>query len=97
MSNIFGNMEPEDLARYLKLMENIDGTEACSVEPDLFTGDWTRGVKERTAEELCAGCPVLDLCRDYAVNAKEPYHVWGGTTPKSRGIPRGYKPWADKG
>lgn len=97
MPSIFGNMEPEDLGRYLKLLEALDGTERCSLEPDLFTGDWTRGVKEETAKALCASCPVLDLCRDYAVKAKEPYHVWGGTTPSSRGIPRGYRPWADQG
>ena len=96
MPSIFGNMEPEDLGRYLKLLENLDGTEPCAIEPDLFTADWVRGIREEKARDLCADCPVLELCRDYAVNAKEPYHVWGGTTPRMRGIPKGYRPWADR-
>lgn len=96
MPSIFGYMDTEDLGRYLDLLNALTGNEPCALDPDLFTADWTRGVKPSVAENLCADCPVLDLCRDYAVNAKEPYHVWGGTTPSMRGIPRGYRPWADR-
>lgn len=96
MPSIFGPMEPEDYERYTNLLDAMDGTEPCSLDPDLFTADWVRGIREEKAQELCAGCPVLDLCRDYAVKAKEPYHVLGGTTPATRGIPRGYRPWADR-
>lgn len=96
MSSIFGHMEPEDRARYEALIDSMDGTEPCSLDPDLFTEEWVRGIRKEKAEELCADCPVLDLCRDYAVQAKEPHHVWGGTRPQDRGIPRGYRPWADR-
>lgn len=36
------------------------------------------------AKALCAGCPVLATCRDWAL-AEEPEHgVWGALTPPDR-------------
>ena len=34
--------------------------------------------REQAAKDVCATCPVLHECRDYALNAREPYGVWGG-------------------
>jgi WhiB family redox-sensing transcriptional regulator len=31
----------------------------------------------------CSGCPVLDLCRRYAMD-NEDYGIWGGTTARQR-------------
>jgi WhiB family redox-sensing transcriptional regulator len=39
---------------------------------------------EQTAKILCSNCPLLNLCRDYAVAAQETYGVWGGTNPQER-------------
>lgn len=33
---------------------------------------------------MCATCPVLRACRDYGVNAQEPYGIWGGLTAQER-------------
>jgi WhiB family redox-sensing transcriptional regulator len=41
-------------------------------------------VDERAALALCATCPVRDECLDYALEARERYGVWGGTTEKER-------------
>jgi hypothetical protein len=30
------------------------------------------------ARRLCEGCPVLEACRSYALEAGEEYGVWGG-------------------
>jgi WhiB family redox-sensing transcriptional regulator len=30
------------------------------------------------ARRLCEGCPVLEACRNYALEAGEEYGVWGG-------------------
>lgn len=30
------------------------------------------------AEELCAGCPLLSMCFEYALATKQPIGVWGG-------------------
>lgn len=37
-----------------------------------------RREKERQAKKICAGCPVIDRCRDHAMTARELYGVWGG-------------------
>src|SRR3712207_2346423 len=38
----------------------------------------------KDAEWLCADCPVLDVCREYAVAARKSHGVWGGTTADQR-------------
>jgi WhiB family redox-sensing transcriptional regulator len=55
-----------------------------------FTADNERGPTKRRheaqAKAVCAGCPVLGRCRDWALAMREPYGVWGGTTPEERAI-----------
>lgn len=40
--------------------------------------------RDRAAQEICAGCPVLMQCREHALAAREPYGVWGGLTEADR-------------
>jgi WhiB family redox-sensing transcriptional regulator len=40
--------------------------------------------REQLAKQICRTCPVLLLCRSYAVNARENYGIWGATTPPER-------------
>ncbi|MFJ8622302.1 WhiB family transcriptional regulator [Kitasatospora sp. NPDC093550] len=40
--------------------------------------------RERLAKEVCARCPVLARCRQYALDVGEPYGVWGGLTEDER-------------
>lgn len=87
---------------YNKLLYSLDGTENCydpivSAEgptfgesvTDLFVESYTNGVSPKVARELCAGCHVIEECKAYAMAAREPYGVWGGTTPGERGMKRG--------
>lgn len=39
---------------------------------------------ENVAKGVCASCPVLLQCRDYALRTHEPYGIWGGLTPQDR-------------
>ena len=63
---------------------------ACQhVDEDLFYHgeDERKGLrrrKEQLAKEVCAGCPVLEQCRSYALEAGEAYGVWGGLTEMER-------------
>lgn len=43
------------------------------------------GVREASsrAAELCAGCPVIDACLDYAI-AEAMEGIWGGTVEPQR-------------
>lgn len=88
--------------KYFSLLGAMEGTEPCSqpeflenpeefhgdIVADKYTGNWasSSNVSEATAEKLCAGCPLLEMCRDYAMEAQEPYGIWGGTRPVDRGI-----------
>lgn len=40
------------------------------------------------AKAICAGCPLIDPCRDWAVEHHE-IGIWGGTTDKERAQLRG--------
>lgn len=88
--------------RYFSLLKATTGNEPCAqpeflenpqefqgeIQADKYVSNWTNSnnVSKATAEKLCAGCPLLEMCRDYAMEAQEPYGIWGGTRPKDRGI-----------
>jgi WhiB family redox-sensing transcriptional regulator len=40
--------------------------------------------REEAAKSVCADCPVLWECRQYALEAREPYGVWGGLGEEER-------------
>ncbi|WP_236737327.1 WhiB family transcriptional regulator [Mycolicibacterium llatzerense] len=53
-----------------------------------YTGDDDRGARriahEEHAKQICHHCPVLRDCLGHAMEAGEPYGIWGATTPKER-------------
>ncbi|WP_037608916.1 WhiB family transcriptional regulator [Streptacidiphilus rugosus] len=42
--------------------------------------------REDAAKRVCAGCPVLEPCRAYALASREPYGVWGGLSAVERRV-----------
>jgi len=40
--------------------------------------------RERAAKAICARCPVLTECRDYALQIREPHGIWGGLSELDR-------------
>ncbi|MCT2587775.1 WhiB family transcriptional regulator [Actinophytocola gossypii] len=58
-----------------------DGLCAQTDPEEFFPG---KGGDLRPAKAVCAGCPVLDRCRDYAVGRPELSGIWGGTTARER-------------
>ncbi|MFI8696617.1 WhiB family transcriptional regulator [Dietzia maris] len=62
---------------------------ACIGHEDLFYSaeDESKGErrrKEEKAKTVCAACPVFETCRQFAMDSKELYGVWGGTTESER-------------
>ncbi|NNC75795.1 MAG: WhiB family transcriptional regulator [Acidimicrobiia bacterium] len=56
---------------------------ACrQVESDLFFP--ASKAQELEALRICATCPVRDECFAHAIESREAYGVWGGTTEKQR-------------
>ncbi|MDN6284822.1 MAG: WhiB family transcriptional regulator [Corynebacterium casei] len=45
-----------------------------------------RAQRENRAKAICASCPVLELCRDHALESAEPYGVWGGMSESERSV-----------
>lgn len=41
--------------------------------------------RENRAKAICQTCPVIDRCRQHALEAREPYGVWGGMSAGERG------------
>lgn len=62
---------------------------ACLGHDDLFYSaeDEPKGErrrKEARAKTICETCPVLKTCRQFAMESKELYGVWGGLTETER-------------
>ena len=57
-------------------------TEMC-FHPDGERGP-SRSGRETAAKAVCATCPVLARCRTHALEAREPYGVWGGLSEADR-------------
>jgi WhiB family redox-sensing transcriptional regulator len=60
-----------------------------SENPDVFFHpDGERGPSRRNrdteAKAVCQDCPVLQKCREHALQVREPYGVWGGMTESER-------------
>jgi WhiB family redox-sensing transcriptional regulator len=63
---------------------------AChGADPSVFfSPEAERGAKrerrEQAAKALCQRCPVIDRCRQHALQVQEPYGVWGGLSESER-------------
>lgn len=56
---------------------------ACAyVDPEAWFPE--RGASPRDAKAICATCPVVAECREFALRNKERWGVWGQTTERER-------------
>lgn len=74
---------------YEKLIKAIDEAETIvpcrDTDPDLWFVEHAEvGYSYKLATQLCATCPVQNLCATYAIKAGEEYGIWGGLTPRQR-------------
>lgn len=69
----------------------IDG--ACRDEDSNLFFDTDTALVEVQAKRICSACPVLEQCRQYAVDAGEPHGIWGGLTPPERERFRRQRKW----
>lgn len=56
---------------------------ACKDEPGMTFFPQSRD-EEAQALTICGICPVSEDCLDHALETKERFGVWGGTTEKER-------------
>jgi WhiB family transcriptional regulator, redox-sensing transcriptional regulator len=68
-----------------KLLQPVEwqGQARCvEVDPEIFFPE--RGGSSKAARAVCAQCTVRDKCLDYALNNKEQFGIWGGTSERER-------------
>jgi WhiB family redox-sensing transcriptional regulator len=46
----------------------------------------SRARRTARAKEVCHSCPVMDMCREFALQTREPFGVWGGLAEAERRI-----------
>lgn len=56
----------------------------AQTDPDAFFPEASNSVSITRAKAICASCPVIGQCLDYALRNNEKEGVWGGTTEKER-------------
>lgn len=82
----------ESEKKLIKLYRAINkvGGVVCEQVPTIFYPEDSYGVdgtywaERKLALKICSACPVQKLCADYAMTAREPYGIWGGTVPTDR-------------
>lgn len=52
--------------------------------PNRFEPKRERLDREDAAKAICARCPALAECREFAMNNNELFGIWGGTTEAER-------------
>jgi WhiB family transcriptional regulator, redox-sensing transcriptional regulator len=81
-----GQEGPGEMQRITnKLLQPLDWqTQArCSeVDPEIFFPE--RGGSSKAARSVCAQCDVRMECLEYALNNKEQFGIWGGTSERER-------------
>jgi hypothetical protein len=78
--------------KYIKLLSAIreNGGVECEQVPHIFFPEDMHSlsnhhsVERKLALEICARCPIKTICADYALTAREPFGIWGGTVPTDR-------------
>lgn len=75
---------PDTLTRAADWRDNAACLEA---DPDLFFPrgtDPTSLADQERATKICARCPVMEACRQWALDTRQEHGVWGGLTAKER-------------
>jgi WhiB family redox-sensing transcriptional regulator len=56
----------------------------ATTDPDLFWPDKGDRHGADKAKRICASCPVVQQCLEFAIVNEEREGVWGNTTPEQR-------------
>ena len=74
-------------------MEWLRRAVCTDADPELFFPVGTTGPalqEERAAKEICARCPVISECLEWALATGQAFGVWGGTCEEERSSMRRY-------
>jgi hypothetical protein len=78
---------------YWNFLRKIQSVESvpCQDSPEIFFPDdfpepRVRLVATAAAKALCNSCPIKNDCFEYAIESKQRYGIWAGTTPSERSL-----------
>lgn len=54
----------------------------ASTDPEAFFPEV--GISGKEAKQVCLGCPVREICLQYALQHKEKFGIWGGKSERDR-------------
>lgn len=60
----------------------VEDALCAQTDPDAFYPE--KGGSTRHAKAICATCPVVAECLDYALTAGERHGIWGGKSERER-------------
>ncbi|MFB7618757.1 WhiB family transcriptional regulator [Kitasatospora sp. NPDC056181] len=63
---------------------DLPGAACAGVDPELFFPGDEDEFADRRARQICAGCPVRDMCLALALKRGEPHGIFGGLDPAER-------------
>ena len=61
-----------------------DQARCRGVDPAIFFPERGEAAVLQAAKRLCSECNVIDECRAYALEAREPMGIWGGMSARER-------------
>ena len=68
-----------------RLLQPVDWqtkARCTEVDPEIFFPE--RGGSSKAARAVCSQCEVRLQCLEYALNNKEQFGIWGGTSERER-------------
>ena len=68
--------------RLLQPVEWQSEARCAGADPDVFFPE--RGGSSKAARAVCSKCNVREQCLEYALNNKEQFGIWGGTSERER-------------
>lgn len=73
---------------FLQLVVTDNKPACATVEPELFFPSYTIGGdgdhREQLAKSVCARCPIISQCLEFAFHTNDKWAILGGMTPAER-------------
>jgi hypothetical protein len=74
--------------RWFGNLPAFDSALCAETDPELFFPDHKGAHTAAVAKSICRSCDLITACRDFALDHRIEWGVWGGTTPKERQLLR---------
>lgn len=70
----------EQFNKALSIVKNVP----CQNAPDLYFPDPNDRSGAKLAIQQCNNCLLMNMCRQYAIDNREQFGIWGGLTTSQR-------------